>query len=539
CGEEEREARREEETARGILVQVEQELGEREADLREALARRDRARSGLAESRRRLEALTEERAALDVEQRGLAAAREEALRDEEAAEKEQDASEARRQSRNRELEQAEALAAGEEEGFEATRAALEAARLEAGRLEQRREHLQERETAAREAAARKTEEIESVGGEMEEIAGRIEELRRQAEEGRREVSDLLEERAGIEARAEEAAAQGEKAARAVAEERDRRNEDAGRLEELLESRQELALEVQRNRLHSEELLRGIQEEFQQPLGDLALALGEPEEEAAPSSEEALAAELAELRSRLEAAGAVNLEAVQELEEREERAAFLEKERNDLVAAREHLVAVVEELDVECRQRFLAVFEDIRTQFESIFRRLFQGGRAEVRLTPEMDPLDAGIEISIRPPGKKLRSINLLSGGERTLTALALLLGVFRARPSPFCLLDEVDAALDDANIERFLGVLEGFTVDTQFLVVTHNRMTMSRCERLFGVTMRRAGVSQVVGVEMEALEEGIGGPGNEEGGGNGKAPLGAEAPSAGSPAAAAEKEMTA
>ncbi len=539
-GEEEQCARREEEAAREALVQVEQELGEREADLREALARRDRARSSLAESRRRLEALAEERAALETEVRALGTAREEARRDEEGAEKERAASEARRQACNRELEQAEALAAGEEEGFEAARAALEAARMEAGRLEQHREHLQEREAAAGEAAARKTEEIEGVVREMEEIAGRIEELRSQARDGRDEVTALLEKRAALEARAEEAGLQGEKAARAVAEDRGRQNEDAGRLEELLESRQELALKVQRNRLQSEELLRGIQEEFQQSLGDLALALGGPEEEeASPSDGEALAAELVELRSRLEAVGSVNLEAVRELEEREGRAAFLEKERNDLVAARGHLQAVVEELDVECRRRFVAVFEDICTQFQSIFRRLFQGGRAEVRLTPDMDPLEAGVEVAIRPPGKKLRSINLLSGGERTLTALALLLGVFRARPSPFCLLDEVDAALDEANIERFLGVLEGFTQDTQFLVVTHNRMTMSRCARLFGVTMRRAGVSQVVGVEMEALEEGLADSGNEGAGGNGAVPN-AEQPGPGvSRTEAAEKEMTA
>jgi chromosome segregation protein len=118
---------------------------------------------------------------------------------------------------------------------------------------------------------------------------------------------------------------------------------------------------------------------------------------------------------------------------------------------------------------------------------------------DVDPLEAGIEITVRPPGKELRSINLLSGGERTLTALALLLAVFQSRPSPFCLLDEVDAALDDANVERFVDVLGDFTGTTQFLVVTHNRITMSRCERLFGVTMRKRGVSMVVSVELDQV----------------------------------------
>jgi len=119
----------------------------------------------------------------------------------------------------------------------------------------------------------------------------------------------------------------------------------------------------------------------------------------------------------------------------------------------------------------------------------------------VDPLEAGIEIQVRPPGKELRSINLLSGGERTLTALALLLAVFRSRPSPFCLLDEVDAALDDANVERFLAVLRDYVSDTQFLVVTHNKITMAHCERLFGVTMRKAGVSMVVGVDLADIPE--------------------------------------
>jgi chromosome segregation protein len=190
-----------------------------------------------------------------------------------------------------------------------------------------------------------------------------------------------------------------------------------------------------------------------------------------------------------------------LEEREEREKFLSSERADLTDARTNLEQTIEDLDARCRERFVETFEAVQGQFEGIFRRLFRGGRAELGLEADVDPLIAGIDISVRPPGKELRSIKLLSGGERTLTALALLLAVFRSKPSPFCLLDEVDAALDDANVGRFLDVLDDFVGETQFMVVTHNKLTMARCERLFGVTMRKAGVSLVVAVDLSEVAE--------------------------------------
>jgi chromosome segregation protein len=211
-------------------------------------------------------------------------------------------------------------------------------------------------------------------------------------------------------------------------------------------------------------------------------------------------EMSDSRQRIERIGSVNLDAVNELEERAARESFLISERDDLLAAKTNLEETLEELDVQCRERFVETFDKVKVEFESIFRRLFSGGKASISLEDGLDPLEAGIEISVRPPGKELRSINLLSGGERTLTALALLLAVFQSRPSPFCLLDEVDAALDDANVERFTNVLKDFVGTTQFLVVTHNRVTMARCQRLFGVTMRKRGVSMVVSVDLEQVE---------------------------------------
>ena len=262
-------------------------------------------------------------------------------------------------------------------------------------------------------------------------------------------------------------------------------------------------------------MRGTVEEFGQPLEELARAIDvDPSAPlAADADEAALRSELGEMRQRIDAIGSVNLDAVEELEERQAREEFLTRERDDLREAKAKLEETLEELDAQCRERFVATFESVRGQFEQIFRRLFRGGRAELRLAEDEDPLEAGIEISARPPGKELRSINLLSGGERTLTALALLLAVFRSRPSPFCLLDEVDAALDDSNVERFVDALQDFVGTTQFLVVTHNRITMARCERLFGVTMRKRGVSMVVSVELDQVQAADGDVRIGEGGG--------------------------
>jgi chromosome segregation protein len=139
-------------------------------------------------------------------------------------------------------------------------------------------------------------------------------------------------------------------------------------------------------------------------------------------------------------------------------------------------------------------------FQRIFRQLFGGGKADVTLTEGEDPLNAGVEIVARPPGRELLPIGLLSGGQRTLTALALLFAVFEAKPSPFCILDEVDAALDDVNVTRFLAMLEGYRATTQFVVVTHNKVTMAACQRLYGVTMETKGVSRQVSVEIADVD---------------------------------------
>ncbi|GMU92666.1 MAG: chromosome partition protein Smc [Candidatus Hydrogenedentota bacterium] len=214
--------------------------------------------------------------------------------------------------------------------------------------------------------------------------------------------------------------------------------------------------------------------------------------------------VAELRDRLQKMGDVNLTAIEEYEQLEQRHAFLEAQTRDLNQAREALLGVIERSDRRIREMFMDTFGTIAENFSHYFRRLFNGGHARVYLLDEDDPLESGIEIEARPPGKKPTSISLLSGGESAMTAVALLFSIFKAKPSPFCVLDEVDAPLDDANIGRFLGLLDEFTNQSQFVVITHNKQTMARADALYGVTMQERGVSQLVGVKFNGREAAAG-----------------------------------
>jgi chromosome segregation protein len=202
-------------------------------------------------------------------------------------------------------------------------------------------------------------------------------------------------------------------------------------------------------------------------------------------------------------GPVNLRAEQESEELEEKIETIVTEREDLVAAIDRLRRGIASLNREARQRLLASFQEVDKHFQDLFTRLFGGGRAYLELTDAEDPLQAGIEIYASPPGKKLQILSLLSGGEQALTATALLFAVFLTNPAPICVLDEVDAPLDDANVDRFCNLLDHISQigSTRFLIVTHHRMTMARMDRLYGVTMPERGVSQLVSVDLRGAEE--------------------------------------
>ena len=219
---------------------------------------------------------------------------------------------------------------------------------------------------------------------------------------------------------------------------------------------------------------------------------EAAEQRALSAEEAIT----RLRAKIDRLGPVNMMAIEQFDELETRHTFLTSERKDLVDSIAQTSEAIRRIDDTTRERFSEAFAAINRNFQETFGTLFGGGRAGLTLLDENDPLESGIEIIAQPPGKRLQSVQLLSGGEKALTAIALMFAMFKYKPSPFCLLDEIDAPLDDANIGRFVEMLRGMQQHTQFIVITHNRKTMEIADRLYGVTMEEPGVSKLISVQL-------------------------------------------
>jgi chromosome segregation protein len=211
-----------------------------------------------------------------------------------------------------------------------------------------------------------------------------------------------------------------------------------------------------------------------------------------TAEEAIAA----LKKKIERLGPVNMMAIEEYDELETRHAFLTTQRKDLVDSIAQTSEAIKRIDETTKVRFREAFTAIQQNFQQMFSTLFGGGRAGLTLLDENDPLETGIEIVASPPGKRLQSVMLLSGGEKALTAIALMFAIFKYKPSPFCLLDEIDAPLDDANVGRFVEMLQGMLDKTQFILITHNRRTMEIANRLYGVTMEEPGVSKLISVQL-------------------------------------------
>ena len=255
------------------------------------------------------------------------------------------------------------------------------------------------------------------------------------------------------------------------------------------------------RVQVETAAERINEDLGTAPADLLETLGgDPDQ--MPSSDQ-IELDVARLRRQRDALGAVNLRAEEDAREVQLEFDALTAEKADLEAAIAKLRTGISSLNKEGRERLLTAFEQVNKNFELLFRHLFGGGEAKLVLVESDDPLEAGLEIMCQPPGKKLSTLSLLSGGEQTLTALALIFAVFLANPAPICVLDEVDAPLDDANVTRFCDLLDEMSRQTQtrFLIITHHAVTMARMDRLFGVTMAEQGVSQLVSVDLSRAEK--------------------------------------
>lgn len=456
-----------------------------QADLSGSAARLEERRAAAARLAREADAAGEEREALARESNALDVRRK-AFEDEENR---WEGSELETRER------AESLAGGLAEARSAaTSAAEELAhrRTEAEVAAERRRSLESAVAALEESQRLFERRARAANEEIEQIAIRALELAREEREtrDRREASVVSRDaRAGELERASRESDEGLRAAEAGEE--TARNARAV-LDSAREGRFEAEVAATRSASDLEHLVAQTREEFGTDPTEL--------EPPADRSEDALAkleTEALELVSAVEKLGPVNLLAWEEHVSETERLTFLTTQRDDLVRSVAELQDSIRKINATSAERFSHAFAEINRNFTETFARLFRGGTAEMRLLDENDPLESGVEIIAQPPGKRNQSILLLSGGEKALTAIALLMAIFRYHPSPFCILDEVDAPLDEANIDRFTNLLREMTDDTQFIAITHNKRTMETADAMYGVTMEEPGCSKVVSVRFD------------------------------------------
>jgi chromosome segregation protein len=334
------------------------------------------------------------------------------------------------------------------------------------------------------------------------------------EESRRQIERLQHERELVNARTADLLAQKSSQEEEVASrEEDLRNQR--RLQaDLQQQRATIDVELAQKQMSVQNLRERIQQKYQVNLDDIRSECititfadeGPPKVQtltpdemtaAGVSTDWAVVAEqVTALQRRLDEMGPVNLVAIEEYEETEQRYQFLTTQCDDLTKAKEQLLEVINRINTQTREMFTETFHKIRDNFRALFSEIFGGGKADLMLVEEGDVLESGIEIMARPPGKQLQSISLLSGGEQTMTAVALLFSIYQVKPSPFCVLDELDAPLDESNINRFIKILKRFLEHSQFIIITHNKRTIGMADVLYGVTMQEQGVSKVVSVKF-------------------------------------------
>lgn len=411
----------------------------------------------------------------------------EALRDEAAAGMAE--AEKRRSQLQQELDD-------QQRAYQTRRAELEAAResLTAGKVKVA--GLSERDEAVRQ----KLSDLKNLG---EELRGRLAMLQSRQQEADEEKTQLAQQQVKFKTELEVLFQQRNRVKQFFDQQRDRFEEQGAviteseaRVRQLRQAESEtqqalnaVQLDARERQLELDHLRQSFQEKYRLDLADL----GSPEPD---HNQEMADRRIGELRRMLEGIGEVNLTAIGEYEELDERYAFLVGQQDDLRRSLEGLQAAITKINRTTRKRFQETFEAVNEQFKEVFPRLFRGGQAELRLTDEDNLLESGIDIVAQPPGKKLQNVGLLSGGEKALTAVALIFSIFLIKPSPFCLLDEVDAPLDEANIGRFNALVQEMSERSQFIIITHNQRTMKIADTLYGITMEEPGVSKMVSARM-------------------------------------------
>jgi chromosome segregation protein len=405
------------------------------------------------------------------------------------------------------LEQAEAERAAAHERLQALATEVQESRAATEVAQARSAEAKSHRAALRERAAAAEAELRRLEGEHEELLARIAAAASRREEMLRRREQLVEELARGEGLLAEALVERDRATAEVARAEGRvhelRTELDSREQALKERRREREMlrdalsELEVTEARAESDLDHLARECHQAVGKTAAeaaALLTDEDKAREMA--ALEEQVKELQDRIERMGQVNVLAVEQAQELDERHTFLVAQRQDLLDSIAELERAIRTIDRTSRERFQEAFQVINERFGEVFKQLFGGGTAGLSLLDEEDLLESGIDIMAQPPGKRLQNVMLLSGGEKALTAIALLFAIFQYKPSPFCILDEVDAPLDDANIARFAKMLEGMKDNTQFVLITHSRKTMEIADQLYGVTMEEPGVSKLVSVRF-------------------------------------------
>ena len=510
---------------RSELRSLNQQVEELDQQISEAEALATKCEAQLSEQRQKTQQLKERQRAAEadvVEHRHEITANQERLRqtkrqledtqkEEKTVSQGHDEAEESLEQCRAELRQAETEVAKSENRMSAFGEQID--RLEADRAVRSRDT-----TEVKVALAKSEERLRNLRGRMQQFLESKEERLRAVEENRQQLAQcalrLTQSRRRILQAESEVAElylrkeEFERQAQALIERREMMQQDrsllktqaqqarkqAHKFDERIHAEQLKANEV---RLERNTLADRLREDYQIELAELEHKPSEEEQQ----QREVVQNEIEELRRKINNLGNVNLEALEELEQLENRFETLSTQFKDLTSAKNSLQRIIEKINVDSRRLFSETLETVRGHFRTLFRDVFGGGQADIVIEAEEDILECGIEIIARPPGKEPRNISLLSGGEKTMTCVALLLALFRSRPSPFCILDEVDAALDEANIGRFTNVLREFLSMTQFIIVTHSKKTMTCADTIYGVTMQESGVSKPVSVRFEDVSD--------------------------------------
>jgi chromosome segregation protein len=361
--------------------------------------------------------------------------------------------------------------------------------------------------------------VEQRKSECGSFLQRKEQFEAEMEESRRQIERLSHEREIVSNQVAELVSQKDVQDSEITTREDSLRDLRRRMTDLQTQRGSIEVELAQKTMSVQNLRERIQQKYQVSLDDIrseciTITIADegparvqtlsPEEMAASGAATdwtAVGEQVGAIQKRLDEIGPVNLVAIEEYEETEQRYNFLTQQHDDLVNAKAQLLEVINKINTQTKEMFIETFNKIRENFRGMFVEIFGGGKADLVLADEGDVLESGIDIVARPPGKQLQSISLLSGGEQTMTAVALMFSIYQVKPSPFCVLDELDAPLDESNINRFIRVLQRFIQSSQFIIITHNKRTIGMADALYGVTMQERGVSKIVSVKFHKSDE--------------------------------------